>query len=352
MFNGFFTNKRVFITGDTGFKGAWLSLWLHRMGATVGSFSLPPHTTPSLFELADINSINQCIGGDVRDPEALSAAISHFQPDIIIHMAAQALVRPSYSAPLATFATNVMGTANLLEAVRNNNCVKAVVNVTSDKCYENKEWVWGYRESDPMGGHDPYSASKGCAELITASYVRSFFKDGETAVATVRAGNVIGGGDFAKDRLIPDMVRAFRKGETVKVRYPLATRPWQHVLEPLRGYLMLARQLVENGNAYEGAWNLGPPDESNRTVGEVVTTFCDLWGNEASSELDQINHPHEANLLKLDCSKAHKILGWLPVTSFEQALDWTASWYIQWNNGADTKQITLEQIQQFEKLSC
>lgn len=352
MFDGFYKDKRILLTGDTGFKGSWLALWLKHMGAIIGSYSLAPHTKPSLYKLAEVGPMVRHLGGDIRDFEALFAAVNEFQPDIVIHMAAQALVKPSYEFPLETFETNVMGTANLLDASRRSGSVKAIINVTSDKCYENREWVWGYRENDAMGGHDPYSASKGCAELVTTSYIRSYFNEGSTSVATVRAGNVIGGGDFAQDRLIPDMVRAFTKGEVVKIRSPHATRPWQHVLEPLRGYLMLARQLFEQGKKFQGGWNFGPSDESSRSVGEVVASFSDIWGDEAIAELDQSSHPHEANLLKLDCSKARKNLDWTPLTDFEQALDWTASWYSRWNNGEDARKLTMNQIEEFETLSC
>lgn len=350
MFDGFYKDKKVFLTGDTGFKGAWLALWLHRMGAKVGVYSLPPHTTPALHDLAGIESAVVRLGGDIRDGDALASAMAGFAPDVVIHMAAQSLVRPSYKAPLETFDTNVMGTANLLDAIRRTDGVKSAIIVTSDKCYENREWIWGYRENDPMGGHDPYSASKGCAELVTASFIGSYFKDSGTAVASVRAGNVIGGGDFAADRLIPDMVRAFTRGEAVRIRSPRATRPWQHVLEPLSGYLLLARRLMEEGHAFDGGWNFGPADESTRTVGEVVTTFCDRWGDDARSRLDADSHPHEAGLLKLDCSKANHILGWKPKTDFATALDWTASWYKTWAEGADCAALTLKQIEAYENL--
>ena len=350
MFDGFYADKRIFLTGDTGFKGAWLALWLTHLGANVGTFSLAPHTEPSLHELAEVSSIVQRLGGDIRQSAPLAQAMQEFQPDIVIHMAAQSLVRPSYEFPLETFDTNVMGTANVLDAARKTKSLRAVINVTSDKCYDNKEWIWGYRESEPMGGHDPYSASKGCAELVTASYIKSFFSEGDTAVASVRAGNVIGGGDFAKDRLIPDMVRAFSTGETVRIRSPHATRPWQHVLEPLHGYLILAKKLFEKGHSFEGGWNFGPSDESTRTVGEVVTTFRGKWGEDARHELDQSNHPHEANLLKLDCSKAKQFLNWQPKSSFSIALDWTISWYKGWSEGRDCTKMTLDQIKEFEEL--
>jgi CDP-glucose 4,6-dehydratase len=350
MLREFYKGKRVFLTGDTGFKGAWLSLWLTHMGATVGTFSLAPHTTPSLFELAGVASVVERLGGDIRHPAPLAKAMRGFRPDIVVHMAAQSLVRPSYEDPLTTFETNVMGTANLLNAVRGTDSVRAVINVTSDKCYENREWIWGYRENDPMGGHDPYSASKGCAELVAASYIKSYFGSGRAAVASVRAGNVIGGGDFAKDRLIPDMVRAFSRGEAVKIRSPRATRPWQHVLEPLHGYLMLAKRLAEDGHAFEGGWNFGPSDEATRTVGEVVARFSEKWGDGARYELDEGDHPHEAGLLKLDCSKAARVLEWSPKMDFFTALDRTASWYKAWSEGADCTSLTLEQIEAYESL--
>jgi len=350
MFNGFYADKRIFLTGDTGFKGAWIALWLSHMGAKVGTFSLAPHTEPSLHGLTGVSSIVQRLGGDIRQSAPLAQAMLEFQPDIVIHMAAQSLVRPSYEAPLETFDTNVMGTANVLDAVRKSGSVRGVINVTSDKCYDNKEWIWGYRENDPMGGHDPYSASKGCAELVTSSYIKSFFSEGDTAVASVRAGNVIGGGDFAKNRLIPDMIRAFSAGKTVRIRSPHATRPWQHVLEPLHGYLMLAKKLFKEGHTFEGGWNFGPSDESTRTVGEVVTTFSEKWGDSARHELDQGTHPHEANLLKLDCSKAKQLLGWQPKSDFSLALDWTTSWYKGWSEGRDCTEMTLGQIKKFEEL--
>lgn len=348
MFGCFFRGKRVFLTGDTGFKGSWLALWLKKMGAEVGAYSLDPPSNPSLWEIADVEQVVCRLGGDVRDERALIRAVGEFRPEIVIHMAAQSLVRTSYAAPLDTFATNVMGTANLLEAVRSAGGVRAVINVTSDKCYENREQKTSFREDDPMGGHDPYSASKGCAELVAASFIRSYFSSGETAVASVRAGNVIGGGDFAVDRLIPDMVRAFSAGEAVHIRAPHATRPWQHVLEPLAGYLLLAKRLVENGQEYSGGWNFGPMDESARTVGEVVSLFSDLWGEGADHRLDESDHPHEAKWLKLDCTKANTVLGWAPRMNFSDAIAMTADWYKAWVDGADMEQYTLGQITDYE----
>jgi len=350
MFDNFYKNKRVFLTGHTGFKGAWLALWLHYMGAEVGAYSLEPPSEPSLWGLSGVEQNVIRLGGDIRDPNKLAEAVAEFQPEIVIHMAAQSLVRPSYETPADTFATNVMGTVHVLDAVRKADCVKAVINVTSDKCYENKEWIWGYRESDPMGGHDPYSASKGCSELVAASYMKSYFSDGNTAVASVRAGNVIGGGDFALDRLVPDMVRAFSVDDVVHIRSPHAIRPWQHVLEPLYGYLMLAMKLVQEQQAFSGGWNFGPSDESARSVGEVVERFAQLWGDNARHKLDKDNHPHEATWLKLDCSKSNRLLEWKPKTNFSQALDLTMQWYKGWNGGHDTKALTFEQIAYFEAL--
>ncbi|MDD4456260.1 MAG: CDP-glucose 4,6-dehydratase [Syntrophotalea acetylenica] len=350
MFDGFYRGKRIFVTGHTGFKGAWLCLWLKNMGAEIGVFSLEPPSEPSLWELAGVEDDVCRLGGDIRDARALAEAICDFKPEIVIHMAAQSLVRPSYEAPLDTFSTNVMGTANLLEGVRLAGGVRAVINVTSDKCYDNREQNNGFIETDPMGGHDPYSASKGCAELVCQSYRKCFFAEGLTAVASVRAGNVIGGGDFAVDRLIPDMVRAFSAGESVRIRAPHATRPWQHVLEPLAGYLMLAQKLVEEGREFEGGWNFGPADESARTVGEVVTTFSTVWGDGAKHVLDSSEHPHEATWLKLDCTKANSVLGWVPRTDFSKAIEMTASWYKAWAKGIDSRAVTMEQIAEFEEM--
>lgn len=350
MFDGFFSGKRVYLTGHTGFKGAWLALWLKRLGAQVGAFSLDPPSEVSLWDIAHVEQDVIRLGGDIRDRDQVVAAMGDFDPDVVIHMAAQSLVRPSYEEPVDTLMTNVMGTAHVLDAVRYSDRVKAVINVTSDKCYDNREWVWGYRESDPMGGHDPYSASKGCAELVTASFVKSYFSESDVAVASVRAGNVIGGGDFALDRLIPDMVRAFSAGEKVHIRSPHATRPWQHVLEPLSGYLALAQVLFVSGQSYVGAWNFGPADESARTVGEVVECFAKIWGDGAQHLLDDGSNPHEANWLKLDCSKANRVLGWQPRTGFSTALEMTADWYKRWTAGADMRSATIEQIALFEAM--
>ena len=351
MFDGFFSNKKVFVTGQTGFKGAWLSLWLERLGAKVHGYSLEPPSEPNLYSLAKVGPGIGSTFGDIRDLPKLEEAMASFAPDLVIHMAAQSLVRQSYAEPTETFSTNVLGTANVLEAVRRTKSAKGVINVTSDKCYENREWVWGYRENDPMGGRDPYSASKGCAELVAQSYMRSFFDQGDTALASVRAGNVIGGGDFAKDRLIPDMARAFSTNEPVRIRSPRATRPWQHVLEPLSGYLLLAKKLFEQDRQFSGSWNFGPPDNDARTVGEVVKKFAALWGQGAAYEIDDGEHPHEAGYLKLDCSKAARELGWTPTTGFGEALTWTSEWYKAWAAGSsDLRKLTLDQIERYMEL--
>lgn len=351
MFSDFYRGKRVFLTGHTGFKGAWLAMWLKHLGAKVGAYSLDPPSTPSLWELADVEKDIERLGGDICDANTTLSAVKEFKPEVVFHMAAQSLVRPSYDLPVDTFSTNVMGTVHVLDAVRHSSGVKAVVIVTSDKCYENREWLWGYREDDPMGGHDPYSASKGCAELVTASYIKSFFSDSDTAVASVRAGNVIGGGDFAQDRLIPDMVKAYKAGETVRIRSPHAVRPWQHVLEPVCGYMLLAQRLAEEGHVYSGPWNFGPSEESARSVGEVVDLFSCLWGEGASCEVDTANHPHEAQWLKLDCSKARQVLGWQPKTDFQMAMEMTAQWYSKWCEGQDARQLSMDQISFFEGMA-
>lgn len=349
MLDGFYDGKRVFLTGHTGFKGAWLAKWLKMMGAVVGAYSLEPPSEPSLWELANIERDVIRLGGDIRDARTLKGAMVDFRPEIIIHMAAQSLVRLSYEYPVDTFTTNIMGTVHVLDAIRQTDSVRSAIMVTSDKCYENGERNKGYTEEDPMGGHDPYSASKGCAELTVSSYVRSFFVDSSASIASVRAGNVIGGGDFATDRLIPDMVRAFRKGESVHIRFPQAVRPWQHVLEPLSGYLLLAKRLWED-KTYVGAWNFGPADEAARTVGEVVEKFASIWGGDALHVLDNADHPHEATWLKLDCTKANSVLKWQPRTDFEQALSLTAEWYKAWSCGKNPRHLVEKQISYFEGL--
>jgi CDP-glucose 4,6-dehydratase len=346
----FWKGKTAFVTGHTGFKGGWLSLWLQALGAKVTGYALAPATDPSLFTLARVAEGMTSIIGDVRDAARLEDALASERPQIVFHMAAQALVRPSYAHPVETYATNVMGTAHVLEAVRKVQGVRAVVSVTSDKCYENREWVWGYRENESMGGYDPYSSSKGCAELVTAAYRSSFFPPADharhgVAVASARAGNVIGGGDWAQDRLVPDFVRAIVRGEAMPVRNPGAVRPWQHVLEPVHGYLMLAQKLWSDGPRYSEAWNFGPDDESARNVETVVTTLAAQWGGGARWRLETAGgQPHEANYLKLDCSKAKTRLNWHPRWRLEAALAATAAWYKAWSAGADMRAFTLEQI--------
>jgi len=342
--SSFWSNKRVLITGHTGFKGAWLSIWLQRLGSIIAGYALPAATKPSLFELADVSVEMQSEIGDVRNLEHLSRFVDGFRPDIIIHMAAQSLVRPSYIDPVETFATNVMGTVNILEAARQSD-VRAVVNVTTDKCYENLERVEGYREDEPLGGHDPYSASKGCSEIVTSSYRRSF----SLGVASARAGNVIGGGDWAQDRLIPDMMRSFMADEVLTIRNPASTRPWQHVLEPLRGYLLLAEHLYEHAPQYAEAWNFGPDDEDARPVEWLADRVCDLWGPPARWSNTADEDPlHEAGFLRLNCDKAKNRLAWQPRMTLEQALAWTVAWYKGFQQGDDVRTLTEQQITNYE----
>lgn len=351
---GFWSGRRVLVTGHTGFKGAWLSLWLTRLGAQVTGFALAPETEPSLCTLAALADRADSRIGDVRDLAALSACVAETQPEIVLHLAAQALVRPSYSDPVGTYASNVMGTVHLLEAVRAFPSVRAVVIVTSDKAYENREWVWAYREDEPMGGRDPYSNSKGCAELVTSAYRASFFGAGghPARIASARAGNVIGGGDWSLDRLIPDMVRAFNRGEPVEIRSPGAVRPWQHVLEPLSGYLRLAEVLCEqDGARYAEGWNFGPSDEDCRPVSDVVAGLARGWGEGARWQLASGTHPHEATFLKVDASKARAHLGWDRRLRLSEALDWTGTWYRAQARGADAAALTYEQIARYEALA-
>lgn len=350
MAMNFWHGKKVFLTGHTGFKGSWLCLWLHRLGAEIHGYALDPPTQPSLFELSHIvDLLDSHHIADIRDGAKLTTVMSQVQPEIVIHMAAQPLVRDSYKIPVETYATNVMGTVNLFEAVRNCPSVKAVVNVTTDKCYENREWVWGYRENEPMGGFDPYSNSKGCSELVTAAYRSSYFNptrysEHNVAVATARAGNVIGGGDWAGDRLIPDIIRAINAGEAVKIRNPHAIRPWQHVLEPLSGYLTLARYLFESGPEYGEGWNFGPAEEDAKPVEWIVQLLCKLWGEGARYEIDSGDHPHEAHYLKLDCSKARMRLGWNPRWNLNTALETIVEWTREYRSGGDLRSVCFNQI--------
>lgn len=352
----FWHGRRVFLTGHTGFKGSWLSLWLQSLGAELTGFALQSPTQPSLFEEAHIAGGMRSVIGDIRDLPALQGAMQAARPEVVIHMAAQPLVRYSYQNPVETYATNVMGTVHLLEAVRSAPGVKAVVNITTDKCYENREWVWGYRENEPMGGYDPYSNSKGCAELVSAAYRSSFFNASShaqhgVALATVRAGNVIGGGDWAQDRLIPDILAAFEQGKRVNIRNPHAIRPWQHVLEPLRGYLTLAERLFEHGPSYAEGWNFGPNDEDAKPVGWIVEHMAALWGNDAQWQIDTGEHPHEANYLKLDISKARSRLDWHPALRLNDALKLIIDWSKQRQAGADIRQLTLAQIDAYQTLT-
>jgi CDP-glucose 4,6-dehydratase len=345
----FWAGKRVFLTGHTGFKGSWLSLWLQKMGAQLTGFALAPPTDPALFDVARVGEGMTSIIGDIRERETLAQALVEADPEIVIHMAAQPLVRASYDDPVGTYATNVMGTVHLLEAVRQAPNVRAVCIVTTDKCYENREWAWGYREDEAMGGYDPYSNSKGCAELVTLAYRRSFFGGGSaTAIASGRAGNVIGGGDWAIDRLIPDILRAIGEGREVQIRNPHAIRPWQHVLEPLSGYLVLCQALWQRPEMAAEAWNFGPRDEDARPVQWIVERMCDIWGEGARWTRDQGIHPHEAHYLKLDISKARAQLGWQPRWTLAEALDRIVAWQRTWLSGGDMQELTIGQIAAYE----
>jgi CDP-glucose 4,6-dehydratase len=346
----FWRGKRVFLTGHTGFKGSWLSLWLQSMGADLYGYALTPPTNPALFYEAQVAQGMSSVIGDIRDYDSLFEALKQSCAEIVIHMAAQPLVRFSYDQPVETYATNVMGTVHLLEAIRQVGGVRAVVNVTTDKCYENKEWVWGYREEEPMGGYDPYSNSKGCSELVSSAYRRSFFQTTETALASARAGNVIGGGDWALDRLVPDVLRAFERQEPVIIRNPYATRPWQHVLEPLSGYLTLAQKLYEQGQAFAGGWNFGPKEDDAKPVEWIVEKLVENWGNGASWSLDVGEHPHEAHYLKLDISKAREGLSWGPRWSLENALSQIIVWHQAWRAKQDIRAVCLNQISLFNTL--
>lgn len=352
LFNGIYNKRKVLITGHTGFKGSWLCLLLNKLGADVYGYALEPPTHPSLFAEARIGEIITSFIGDIRDYNKLCKIMQQVQPEIVIHMAAQPLVRESYKNPVETYSTNVMGTVHVLEACRHTSSVKAIVNVTTDKCYENREWHWGYRENEPMGGYDPYSNSKGCSELVTSSYRNSYFNPAKyaqhgVALASARAGNVIGGGDWADDRLIPDFIRAISTGEKVKIRSPYAIRPWQHVLEPLTGYLTLAAKLYTEGATYAQAWNFGPDDNDAQNVEWITKTICKLWGEGASFEVDNNPQPHEANYLKLDCSKAKAELGWVPKWNIETTLKTIVDWNKAYLANNDIRQVTVSQINQY-----
>ena len=351
----FWKGKRVLITGHTGFKGAWLSLWLQDLGALPVGYALDPPTKPNLFEAADVARGMVSIKGDVRDLEAVRRAIDQHQPEIVIHMAAQSLVRQSYEQPVETIATNVLGTVNVLEALRGQQAVRVIINVTSDKCYDNKERPEGYREEEPLGGHDPYSSSKACAEIVTAAYRKSFFSGSgdhrPAAVATVRAGNVIGGGDWAKDRLVPDIISSLNSRLSPFIRNPTAVRPWQHVLDPLHGYLMLAERMWDDGAAFSGAWNFGPDHSDDKPVSWVADKLCLRWGEGMKWQQDGKTHPHEAHRLCLDTTKARNVLEWQPRVSLEHALDWIVEWYQTYQRNQAMKDLTLSQIHRFQKLA-
>lgn len=346
--------RRVFLTGHTGFKGSWMALWLTELGATVCGYSLEPPSTPSLFEVARVGERVRHIVGDIRDLEQLRIVMQEFAPDVVLHLAAQSLVRRSYVEPALTYETNVMGTVNVLESIRHTPSVKATVLITTDKCYENREWHWGYRERDRLGGHDPYSNSKACAELLSAAYRDSFFPPDQlakhgVAIATARAGNVIGGGDWAEDRLIPDLIRGFVSGEQVRIRNPHAIRPWQHVLEPVRGYIQLAERLLAGDKTFASAWNFGPGEEDARSVEWIVREVAKQWSPETSWAVDDGPHPHEATYLKLDCARAHDLLGWRPALGLSAALELVVEWYKQWQAGSDMQQITVDQIAAYQQ---
>jgi CDP-glucose 4,6-dehydratase len=348
----FWQGKRVFLTGHTGFKGSWLTLWLERLGAEVTGYSLAAPTDPSLFEDAGVDRGIVSIEADIRDADRVAEAMVEARPEIVLHLAAQALVRYGYAEPLETYETNVVGTANVLEAARGINGLRAFVSCTSDKCYENREWDRGYREDDRLGGKDPYSNSKACAELVTDAFRRSYFSAGETsaAVATVRSGNVIGGGDWADDRLVPDLVRGFLGDAPVAIRSPDAIRPWQHVLDPLHGYLVVAERLWSEGAEFGEAWNFGPEESDARTVRELADRIVGLWGQGASWQLDSQVHPPEATFLRLDCAKAKERLEWRPVIAFETALEWLVDWYRERDRGGDARELTLRRIADYEAL--
>jgi CDP-glucose 4,6-dehydratase len=352
----YWKGRKVFLTGHTGFKGSWLSLWLNRLGANVTGYSLDPPTQPNLYEQARVSDSIRSIAGDIRDFDRLKGAMAETRPDVVLHLAAQSVVRRGYQDPIETYSSNVMGTVHLFEAVRQLRRPCVVVNVTSDKCYANREWVWGYREDEPFGGRDPYSNSKGCAELVTTAYRESFFPSTAVdqhgvALGSARAGNAIGGGDWTADQLIPDLMRAFLSGTSCLIRNPSATRPWQFVLEPLRGYLMLAERLATDGSSYASGWNFGPADDDARPVGWIADELSRLWGGNARWAHDSASHPKEAHALKLDVSKAKAGLGWYPALPLDQALRWIVDWYQAFHEGTDLRQITETQIAAYEELS-
>lgn len=349
LFNSAYKDKKVLVTGATGFKGSWFCAWLDKLGAKVIAYSLEPPTNPSMFEMCKIQHKITNIIGDVRDYTKLLSVFEEYKPEIVFHLAAQPLVRLSYKSPRETYETNVMGTVNLLEAAKNTESVKVVIVITTDKCYENKEWVYGYRENDPMGGYDPYSSSKGCAELVVSAYRNSFYNERGIALASVRAGNVIGGGDWAEDRLIPDFVRSTSRGRAILIRNPLANRPWQYVLEPLSGYLWLGALMLKDKEKYSSAWNFGPRDTDVLNVEEILNIAISSWGK-GTIEIDKSEQPHEANLLKLDISKANAWLNWNPVYNVNEAVYKTINWYkAYYEKNENMYKYTLKQIDEYEQ---
>lgn len=357
MFDHFYYGKSVLVTGHTGFKGSWLALWLYELGAKVTGLALPPNTEPSHFNLISLKDLINHREGDIRDMKTVRDVFEKAKPEFVFHLAAQSLVKDSYDDPKTTFDTNIGGTVNVLEAIRHCPSVKAAVVITSDKCYENKEWVWGYRENDPMGGHDPYSASKGATEIVCAAYRRSFFdKNGRgphPGFATARAGNVIGGGDWAKDRIIPDCIRALSKGEPIIVRHPNATRPWQHVLDPLSGYLLLAKRLFEDPEHFSGSWNFGPVESGQIKVIDLANKFVKTWGSgQINTPPSEKSAPHEAYLLRLCIDKAVYELQWKPLLDSSAAIDWTVDWYKSWHlENMDLRSLSLNQIRKFKEMA-
>ncbi len=347
--------RRVFLTGHTGFKGSWLALWLSRLGAQIRGYALDPCTEPNIFNLASVDTVVEDVRGDVRDCAKLEAAMTEFGPEVVFHLAAQPIVRRSYADPVGTYGTNVMGTVHLMEAIRKTPSVRAVVCVTTDKCYQNQEWIWPYRETDPLGGYDPYASSKACAEIVSAAYRSSFFpieriQEHHVALATARAGNVIGGGDWSEDRLIPDLVRGFSSGQPVLIRRPNAIRPWQHVLDPLHGYIMLAQELLAQPARFASSYNFGPSDEEVWPVERIATNLARMWGNGASWIRDSVPSVHEDHVLRLDASRARVELGWQLRLKIEAALEWTIAWYRAWNQGDNMSHFTEKQLVEYEQL--
>ena len=348
----FWSGRRILVTGHSGFKGAWLSLWLNRLGATVCGLALPAEE-PSLFAAAGLKELMDNHFADIREPKSVAAAVEQFRPDVIFHLAAQSLVRRSYREPVETYATNVMGTVHVLAAAQATDCVRSVVVVTSDKCYENREWLWAYRENEPMGGHDPYSSSKGCAELVTAAWRKSFCSGGthNLGLASARAGNVIGGGDWAADRLIPDCVRFAKAGQPIGIRNPASVRPWQHVLDPLCGYLVLAERLTDQPDTYGEAWNFGPREEDARPVGWVADRFVSIWNDAARWEEVRSEDLHETVVLKVDAAKARCRLHWSPTLRLDAGIEWTVEWYKRVLAGEPARAVCEQQIDRYTQLA-